>query len=615
MPLHEILLTKEDFENSKWEEIIEKYEEKECHSYSTAMFKKAREAEGAGDKKNQEIFDLLGSITSMYFKPYLPNDPFGPMVVMAGSRSAIVDDFSEDHLNILSEIVFSIKNAEIRCRIADVLWIRKRDFRFAETAIDTYLDSAKILEHPENWSASAQRIERAFRLALLLGPRTGKLDKVINHIERVIEKYEGKDPLFFTNSLMKLLIEVRRGDFQKYCDLSKEIAQEAEKIGNYYKARAYWETNVRWNKLNKDTENERIASIQIAETYAKEAENSIVTDSPSYFRAAFHQQKAIEAYRRIGGLKDKVNELHQILLYYQEKSMGEMKVISTKVDIGDFIKESTDKIKGKTLQEALIAFALIVRPPRIEELREQVKESANNHPIQHLVTSFSVNDKGKVVAKRSGMFSTDKNEVEASIRENMFRHASFYHSIDTQGIIEPIRNQINLEHNVRLDDFIDIVSNNPFVPRGREYIYAQGLQAGMEGDFVVAAHLLIPQIENSIRNILSQMGVLTSGIDSDGIQDERSLNVTLYILEIKEVFGEDIVFDLQGLLVERPGANLRNRMAHGLMTHESFYSVEVPYLWALVLRICCLFIIKQRSIEEERCNENTENVKQEEGGG
>lgn len=613
MPLQDIPLTKEDFENSKWEEIIDKCEEKECHSYSSALFKKAREVEDAGEKIYQKIFALLGSITSMYLKAQSPNDPFGPMFVMSGSRSAIVDDFSEGHLDVLSQIVLSIRDAEIRCRIADVLWIRKRDFRFAEMAIDSYLDSAEILDHPKNWTQSVERIERAFRLALLLGPGTGHLDKVIDHIKKVIDRYKGKDPLFYTNSLMGLLIEIHKGDFQKYCDLSKNIAQEAEKIGDFYRARAYWETNARWNKLNNDAENERIALIQAAETYVKEAKVAITKGNPSYLAAALHQQKAIEAYRRIGGLKNIVDELHETLLYFQEISMGEMKTISAKVDIGDLVKDSIDRIKGKSLQEALFEFAITVISPRVDKLREEVKESAKNHPMQHLVTSFSVNDKGKVVAKKSGMFSSDTNEVEASIRENMFRHASFHHNLYIQGIIEPIRNQINLEHNVKLSDFNDIISNNPFIPRGREYIYAQGLQAGMEGDFVVAAHLLIPQIENSIRHILSQMGVLTSGIDSDGIQDERSLNVTLYTQEIKEVFGEDIVFDLQGLLVERLGANLRNRIAHGLMSHESFYSVQVPYLWALILRICCLFIIKQKYLEGEQGKDNTENGKQEEG--
>ncbi|WP_369707395.1 DUF4209 domain-containing protein [Desulfosarcina sp. BuS5] len=51
------------------------------------------------------------------------------------------------------------------------------------------------------------------------------------------------------------------------------------------------------------------------------------------------------------------------------------------------------------------------------------------------------------------------------------------------------------------------------------------------------------------------------------------------------------MFDLQGLLVERMGANLRNRMAHGLMDYASFFSIHVSYLWAITLRLCCWHII------------------------
>ncbi len=99
--------------------------------------------------------------------------------------------------------------------------------------------------------------------------------------------------------------------------------------------------------------------------------------------------------------------------------------------------------------------------------------------------------------------------------------------------------------------------------------------------------MLIPQIENSMRYILRRKGVITSGIDSSGIQDEHSLNETLFTTELNEVFGDDIIFDLQGLLVERFGVNLRNRMAHGLMDHTSFFSIHASYMWAITLRLCC----------------------------
>lgn len=49
------------------------------------------------------------------------------------------------------------------------------------------------------------------------------------------------------------------------------------------------------------------------------------------------------------------------------------------------------------------------------------------------------------------------------------------------------------------------------------------------------------------------------------------------------------MFDLQGLLVERFGANLRNRMAHGLMADIEFTTPTVLYLWWLVLRICVIY--------------------------
>jgi hypothetical protein len=117
----------------------------------------------------------------------------------------------------------------------------------------------------------------------------------------------------------------------------------------------------------------------------------------------------------------------------------------------------------------------------------------------------------------------------------------------------------------------------------------------MEGDFVSAAHLLNPQLENTIRYVLSHRGVITSSINTEGIQEEFNLNRLLSLEQTIETFGVDTVFDLQGLLVERWGANLRNKVAHGLMSHAAFYSVDTVYFWGLMLRLCCLPIIIAQS--------------------
>jgi len=79
---------------------------------------------------------------------------------------------------------------------------------------------------------------------------------------------------------------------------------------------------------------------------------------------------------------------------------------------------------------------------------------------------------------------------------------------------------------------------------------------------LVACHLLILQLEESVRCVLWQSGIITSGFDDEGIQEEYNLNRMLtestYADPLNKMFGEDLIFDMRGLLVERFGANLRN---------------------------------------------------------
>ena len=601
MSLRNVPLTKEDFEELQLDELINKCDMKECDSYFSFFFAKAHDADVAGEAEAQEIYTLLGYATSMMLKPNVPTEAFIPLSEMQVSRSAIIDDFNENHLKFFGEIVFDILDPELRARIADILWVKKKDFRAAELAITAYLDSATILEDPIQWTKCADRIERAVRLAASLGRNTGHLDKVFSHIETVLDKYNGEDPLFLSEKLMGLLLEFQRGNHTKYSALSEKLAKRAESYGDWRRARIYWETTARWHKLAKDADNERTARINAAETYVKDAEAAVNREPPSYTIAAAHQVRAIETYRRISGASERIEELHHTLLEYQEKSINERILISTETDLTDAVKMAIARVKDKTIYDALFEFALMGKSPEVSNLRKEVQELAKEYPIRHLLSVVKVNEKGKVVGSSpNNLFSDNQEEAESAMRANMFKQAKFHHTIHTQGIIEPVRCQINLEHNVRLSDFIPIVSNNPLIPEGREQIYAQGLHAGMEGDFLVAAHLLIPQFENSIRHVLAQHDVITSGIDPQGIQDERSLNTTLYLPEMHDIFGEDITFDLQGLLTERFGANLRNLMAHGLMSYDAFYSVQLAYLWWLILRLCCLPIIAQIKEDEAK---------------
>jgi hypothetical protein len=44
------------------------------------------------------------------------------------------------------------------------------------------------------------------------------------------------------------------------------------------------------------------------------------------------------------------------------------------------------------------------------------------------------------------------------------------------------------------------------------------------------------------------------------------------LLEMKMIFGEDVSFELCGLLIEKTGYSFRNRITHGFVTEAQCYS-------------------------------------------
>jgi hypothetical protein len=237
--------------------------------------------------------------------------------------------------------------------------------------------------------------------------------------------------------------------------------------------------------------------------------------------------------------------------------------------------------------------ASLANPPKVSELRQIVEETAS---LSRFFPIVKMNEMGKNVARQI----TNSNDGEEAIRFEMYVKAAEYQKIYAQAFIEPARYQIFSEHIIQKSEedkkikeigLLPLVLNSPFVPPGREKLFIKGLYAGLIGDFITSTHILIPQIENSVRYLLSNRGAITSGIDNknNGIQKEDNLNTTLFpskYPQITSIFDEDTLFDLQGLLIEKSGSNLRNCMAHGLINDNEFFSPIFSCLWWVTLRLC-----------------------------
>jgi hypothetical protein len=581
-------LTRASFDAVDWQGVIAACPEKDAAAYFSAFNRAAEEAEKGDDTDASRVYRLLAAACSMMLRAESKTEPFTPVLVLRDGRtSPNVDYFSRQEVELFRELAPTTADGEMRARLADIAWLRLRDFKMAQLAVRAYIESGRTLEDPKNWSPGAHRLERALRLAVSLGKGgSAELRAASDEIESVLARYGGEDPLYQSAHLMELLLEYRLGNPSTYVQLSETAAKRAEATQDWRRARTHWEVKAKWHARASDPKSERECLILAAETYVREADKAVSGDSPSYMVAAAHLQSAVEAFRRISGCEKRREELHKRLLRAQERSVSEMRPVSVELDITHFIEQAQGAVRGKSLIEALVALALIHRSPSAPDLKERARKMSEEFVFSSLIPKRLVDALGRTTDVRPDIHSSDPAEAEAGLLFEALNLANQERGYIVAAVLDPARQQIALEHRVRPHDLLPVLSNNPFVPPDREILFARGLAAGFEGDWILAGHALIPQIENSLRYVLDQHDVITSGLTSKGVQDVRLLNNLLERSELVSILGEDLIFDLRGLLVEDAGANLRNLIAHGLVDASQFSSAPIVYAWWLTLRLC-----------------------------
>lgn len=129
----------------------------------------------------------------------------------------------------------------------------------------------------------------------------------------------------------------------------------------------------------------------------------------------------------------------------------------------------------------------------------------------------------------------------------------------------------------------ELINASRFVPEDRRDIFERAIIAGFEGDLLVFTHLIIPQIENSIRLIFAINKLKVTSVLPDGVQRERDLNELLPDKNAEQIFSKDLLWEMRSLLVEQSGPNLRNRVCHGLANSDDVTGPSSIFLLWLTL--------------------------------
>ena len=577
-----------------WVQGIERFD---CITFGNEVSRWERE-EGRWSAEQRECLRFVGAVLTMMLRADQPDEPFGPMFVMDGQRSAIPADFPKQDLRGLQDWALLLKDPELRGRFLDVLWVQARSFPAAQGAVQAYIASALRLEHPKDWSSCTKRLERALRLAAGLGKGGTDLRlRVLGEMETMLLRHRGTDPLYLTLRLIQLLLEFKHGDARQFAEFAAAAATSAETARDFWRAKDYYKLAADCHRDAGDTDAEGSALRQSAECLVKESELAQGQPGRGAMTAAALISDAVEAMRQAPGGRDRSAELHERLLAMQRESLTELRPMSTGVDAEELVRRSLAAVRDKPVNEAIFALCTMAKPPSMARLKQEVHEQARVAVLGSLFCSEVLNSRGRVVARAPGLEMGAEDTKQDGLRWRMFRHAQLTRSLTVQAKLNPARMEILFAHGPDRLDLADLIQYSPWIPPGHVESVLRALVAGFHGDMLVAGHLVPPQLEAMVRHVVESRGGATPMLEPGGVQSERPLGVLLETSEASQAFGADGVFELQDLLVDPLGTNLRNEVAHGLLDDSGLFGADVLYAWWLLLRYC---VVTSKLVERKQ---------------
>ncbi len=587
-------VTAEDLLRYDWQARLARLEHKECYRFYEEFSQGAKECHEAKDNLGNRVFSCLAIVASFHPNYDARGNPYCSMWSgFNGKRSLNAEDLTEDDLAAFTGVVEKIQDPEFRARVADVLWTTKKSFKAARIAIAAFLESAQRLKTDDLWSPYTERLERASRIAATRGFEQDHITCVAA-VETAIAEFENNAKSgLLCHRLMTLLLAQNEGDATRYAALSERLATECDVVGNWAFSEDYWLIAEQWYRLAKKEADAQRCLLSAAECNVSRGEAGLPTIGAMY--AAHWLGRGVEALRRGKADAERIKTVHRRFLEIEKLSLLELKPTRIDLDKMPNFRENEKMMQeaaaahvmGFDVQTAIERFANIIKPTKLVDLKKQFAEATEHAIFQKIIGGSSIDHTGKVTdtIPPEGVGNADE-EAEA-LRKRLCKMARDVNwPMQVAWIIEPARIALSAEHAIRRQDLLFLVLNNPFIPQGHEGIYLHGIQAGFFGEWLIATHLLIPQVESSVRYVLQQHGVITSTLEPDGTQLERDINQLLWLPEVENIFGEDLLFDLRAILIERFGHNLRNESAHGLLPEGGFYQPVVVYLWWLILRIC-----------------------------
>jgi len=510
------------------------------------------------------------------------NNPWGSFFrpqssgTLADGRTVYMPDITEAGVGALahwSERARGLRHPVLKARYADVVWefertigvSARRDVAMARLAIDAYVDSVAqgLVQPPEYAFTCAQRAidlaaqindeprvdaARAALLALhsqAMADEKGHLwarayDHLVDHRKaRVTPNEMGELARDLETVLKRVSDSSKRATFDPHATW-----EAAQRLARHYA------------RIGKPVDASRALAVagQTFEFVAGQGDAMLAASFLQDSMAAFQQAGMVDEAARIrvalqGAIRDSGEEMeqHGVTLTVPKEAI-ESTVAAV---VGADAEMTFSRLASAFLPKRAVIQAQVARIARAAPLLSMLTQQvfAADH-VAAKIGSVGDDELGRLVQQAIQNIQMQTPFLDACVRTAIDRLA-----LDPAALVAWLNR------------------NELFEP-GKIVLLKEGLAAWFAQDHVKALHVLVPQIENALRRVVSALGRPTTKPAGTVAGVSVAINMGDIVFNADTVAvlgprGEDLALYLKAIYVDPRGMNLRNRFAHGLLDADA----------------------------------------------
>lgn len=280
-----------------------------------------------------------------------------------------------------------------------------------------------------------------------------------------------------------------------------------------------------------------------------------------------------------------LNKIHEI----GPQVIKEMGTISTSYDIpmNKFI-EFLDEMSKGTPKDIFLKIIFEFLPDK-SKIESELIDANRIHNTRDILNQKKFDSSGRVI---STMEPLSKN-LEGHIIDKI----SMKLSINSVLLNQVLSNTIKIKAFSKQDVLI-FLSGSKIIKNERLVIFERALDAYFQNDYYAFVHLIIPQIEQSIRNFYQLLEGISIKVNnnSSGGYLLKVFDELLRDDKIRTGLGDNLVYYFRTLFTDNRGWNIRNKVCHGIVNPEYINAKIADTVFHALL---CLGLIQENLLTND----------------